>query len=390
MNPLVPLLLLLITSSAVSAGEFRVLNAKMRRGSWGSFDASFSPDGKVLAATRLQGTPIPRNQRRGSHTFESQVILWDVETGEKISEGPMVFGKMLSVQFLPGGDRLATARGVTGGHEVGFWSVAEEGRVLKYRKPQFIREVGITATTKASPDQIVTKLAVSPDGDTLAAYACYGFTGSGSVGSVSTLRLWPKSDGSRFVESRDPETFHIRDLCFSQDSQQIIALVGQAGLNTNGKENGFILTARSVDDPENVTFQRQFDGVPRDTAGLCAIPKTSWLAMGGNEDVLIFDLKTHEEVFRLKSPVPFPVTELAVSADGKFLAAGTEHGFGNAWIVIWKLDSQKVLANRQKDCRDLEFSPDSRFLAIAGNQLYLWDISEETGASQGTRGTRSR
>ena len=117
-----------------------------------------------------------------------------------------------------------------------------------------------------------------------------------------------------------------------------------------------MLTVRSVEDPEKVTFRRHFDNLPDETGGLCAIPKTTWLAMGGDEGVLIFDLKTEKEVALLKTPVPFPVTELTVSRDGKFLAAGTEHGFGNAWIILWELSSRRVRARRQHVCRDLELS----------------------------------
>ena len=336
MRTLSALFLLAVASTAI-AGEFRIRNEKMPKGSWGYFDAQFSPDGRVLAAPRLHGTPVPRRR----HRFSSQIILWDVESGERLHAGPMIPEKLQQVVFPPGGDRIATSRSLAG-REVGFWSVA--------------------------------------DGETLAAYVCYGLTGS-----ESALRLWPKSDGSKSVSSRDPKDFYIHDLCFSQDSQQIISLVGQTGTGTGKKDNGFVLTARSAEDPKKVTFRRHFDNLPDETAGPCAIPKTTWLAMGGDEGVLIFDLKTEKEVALLKTPVPFPVTELAVSIDGKFLAAGTEHGYGNAWIILWELGSRKILARRQHACRDLEFSPDNRFLSVAGNQLALWDISAETGAPRTSR-----
>lgn len=368
-------LLLLAAASTANAGEFRILNEKMPKGSWGYFDAQFSPDGKVLAAPRLQGTPVPR----GRHRFSSQIILWDVESGERLHAGPMIPEKLQQVVFLPGGDRIATSRSLAG-REVGFWSVADGGRSLKFRKPQFLREVGISATVKTTSDQIVTRLAVAPDGETLAAYVCYGLTGS-----ESALRLWPKSGGSKAVSSRDPKDFYIHDLCFSQDSQQIISLVGQTGTGTGKKHNGFVLTIRSVDDPDKVTFRRHFDDLPDETGGLCAIPKTTWLAMGGDEGVLIFDLKTEKKVALLKTPVSFPVTELAVSRDGRFLAAGTQRGYGNSWIILWELGSRNILAQHHHACRDLEFSPDNRFLSVAGNQLALWDISAETGAPRTSR-----
>lgn len=174
---LVFLLLLLVafvrTPCDVAAGEFRILNEKMPKGSWGFFDADFSPDGKVLAAPRLQGMLVPRSR----HRFESQVILWDVESGERLHAGPMIPRKLQQVVFLPGGDRIATSRTLAG-REVGFWSVADGGRSLRFRQPQFLREVGISATVKTTSDQIVTRLAVAPDGETLAAYVCYGMTGS--------------------------------------------------------------------------------------------------------------------------------------------------------------------------------------------------------------------
>ena len=140
-----------------------------------------------------------------------------------------------------------------------------------------------------------------------------------------------------------------------------------------------------MDDPDKVTFRRHFDDLPDETGGLCAIPKTTWLAMGGDEGVLIFDLKTEKKVALLKTPVSFPVTELAVSRDGRFLAAGTQRGYGNSWIILWELGSRNILAQHHHACRDLEFSPDNRFLSVAGNQLALWDISAETGAPRTSR-----
>ncbi len=118
--------------------------------------------------------------------------------------------------------------------------------------------------------------------------------------------------------------------------------------------------------------------------GLVFSPDGKTLAGGGSRDVRLWDVTTGE-VVRLYQGPKYPITALALSPDGRVLAATAPTGIpGNGthyWdIHLWGAATGKEL-RRWSDgitrISSLAFSPDSKTLACGGENRHLrfWDVS---------------
>jgi len=151
-------------------------------------------------------------------------------------------------------------------------------------------------------------------------------------------------------------------------------------------------------DLDNEIFRKHYPDMQDRFASLTPIPGTSWIAFPDkNDTVVVFDLAERQEEFRLESEdqrgrgvvlnndrrsaarrASDCVGSLASSHDGLFLAA-TVTSAGSSQIVIWDLKSRKLVARQtQAGGSDLEFSPNGKWLAVASNEIYLWDVSSYT------------
>lgn len=70
-------------------------------------------------------------------------------------------------------------------------------------------------------------------------------------------------------------------------------------------------------------------------------------------------------------PVERRISNVALSKDGKWLAAGTSQGL----ITIWNQGAARRVNFPRGALNDLQFSPDGRLLAIAGRDLGLYDLA---------------
>jgi|GEM_PF-2082123 WD40 repeat protein len=323
---------------------------------------------------------LRRDQRQSLASYvKSQLQLWDVETGELIAQSKAIPSRPTSssIRFLQDGKTVVSANGMSGGREVRIWSVADGVRELTYRKPKMIRDFGIAGAPMTTSDQLVTRVAVSPNGQSIAARGSYGMADTTTI-----LKIWPTRGAPRRRVSHEWNRFYFRDLCWSPDGDSVVVLLPhrEESHTAQGKRfggmagKGLVIVVRDAKDLDNEIFRKHYPDIPANSAGLMPISGTSWIAFPGPQGtVIVFDLSSLKEKFRLKDS-PALVRCLAASRDGSLLVAG-----GSSSIVIWTMKTRDVFARSRigsHSPHDLEFSPDGSKLAIAAHNLYMWDVTK--------------
>src|SRR5208337_4093923 len=276
-------------------------------------------------------------------------------------------GLVSSVAFSPDGKTLAA--GCSGGGKgagVVLWDVARRTRLVE--KP-----LGV-------PTHNVVSVAFSPDGKTLAA---------GYAGGSSGVVLWDVATRSQLVKAPlAVSEGDVQSVAFSPDGKTLAAgyAGGSSGVvlwdvatRTRWGESPLAVPAGDV---RSVAFSP--DGKTL-AAGCClrrflvkfgSIPS-------GEGGVVLWDVAIRSQL--VKAPLAVSegdVRSVAFSPDGKTLAAG--YAGGSSGVVLWDVATRSQLVKAPLavpagDVRGVAFSPDGKTLAAgyAGGSsgVVLWDVA---------------
>jgi WD40 repeat protein len=314
---------------------------------------AFTPDGKTLAATS-----------------DCLIRQWQIPTGKEINARPGHVHGVTSVAVSPQGKYVASgSRG-----DLWLWEAAT-GKAIR----QFKGHVGI-----------IEAIAFSPDGRYLV---------SGGENNDSTIRLWDVETGEQLRKQKDGYGGVGSSLVFSPDGKTIASAVRFWDVATGAKTRHFDFPHGNAvgfsPDGKRVAFGSD-DGPVRlwDLTGGRTI--TEWNANDRLERAngwearfspdldlaLLRSVNNHKVVWlcdvataRVVYVIPEPrVVSAAFSPDGKILAlAGDDVG-------LWDTATGREI-RRLKGHRDwlsaVAFSPDGRFLVSASrdNTLLVWDVS---------------
>jgi WD40 repeat protein len=354
---------------------------------------AFSPDGKTIAAGYLGA--------RGG----GGVVLWDTAAGRRLADTPLAVkeGKVTSVAFSPDGRTIAAgyqgdtvfglpvASPVGGGvalappvtASTGFggvvaWDAAARKRLAEQPLP-------------VSEGHLVTDVAFSPDGKTLAAAYGAGPIGSSNGGVRGGVVLWDTASRKRLPDA--PLTVNegmVHSVAFSPEGKAIA--VGYGIGDAFGSAGGIVLWdaiahTRLARDPlavkggsvRSVAFSR----VGKSLAA--GYGRASDYGFGATAGIVVCDSAGRERLSDDPLPVTGgPVTSVTFSRDGKSFAAG----YRGSGVVLWDATAgerlaRKRLAVKEYQVNSVAFSPDGKTLA-AGYYVYangyvggvvLWDAA---------------
>jgi WD40 repeat protein/transcriptional regulator with XRE-family HTH domain len=277
---------------------------------------SFSPDGKSLASTSLDGT----------------VKTWSLTPGqEMVTVTSQISSYGTRIAYNPNGKEFAT----NGGNGTAtFWST----------------DTGEPQMKLSGHTQEVLSLAFSLDGRHFA---------TGSLDE--TVKIWDVASGRELL-NLPANKFGVRDLAFSPDGRLIAS-------------GGFDGTA-NVWDAETGTLIHEITGHKGLVLGVAFSPNGSQLATSSTDTTIkIWDMKTGELLVTIEGQGS-GIRDIVYSPSGSLIAAGD----GDGKVILWDLTTRSrimTLTGHEAGIQSVAFSPDGKILASGSedNTAKLWDVA---------------
>jgi WD40 repeat protein len=292
---------------------------------------ALSPDGKTLAAG----------------VGDSQITLFDTESGKEKKTLKGHVGPVTKVAFNPTGDKLASVGRDT---VLRIWDT----------------EKGEQTQNLTGHEHPTTALAYSRDGTFIV-----------SGGEDSRISLWSedKEQKSAKYKLRDVLQGHldfVNDLAFNRDGT-ILA---------SASEDNRIKLWNFPSGKESLTLLGHADGVT--AVAFNPKGKTNLLASASKDGtVRLWDVSTGTQIQILEGPTK-PLTTVAFSPNGKSLAAAGEDGD----VFFWDADSgkplKKISKNKASKTKTIVFNP------VDDNSLFTGDEDGEISSLNVTEGRKNK
>jgi RNA polymerase sigma factor (sigma-70 family) len=289
---------------------------------------AFAPDGKSVVSSG------------GDHL----VRQWDVATGRQVGS----FGQhddrnkafaatrwMHSVTFSPDGKTLATGDHNTGWNvsTIRLWKVAD-GSQLKM--------------LQGHTDGVLC-LAYSPDGKTLA-----------SASADGSIRLWDPDKGTE-RQTLSGHEGAVRWIAWSSDGKRLVSTGA----------DGFVRIWNADKGSEERSFKAHAGGA----SGVVFTPDgEKVVSAGADKTMRIWEASTGKELQKVERRKP--IRALAVSPDGRLLAVG-----GDDEVLLWSLADEKEvrqLKGPHNEICTIAFSPDGKQVsasALTYTTIFLWETA---------------
>jgi uncharacterized protein with WD repeat len=281
------------------------------------FSVAFSPDGKSLASSNVNGI----------------IKLWDVSTGAELRTLKGHSSAVLSVAFSPDGKTLASG---SSDNTVKLWEVS----------------TGTELRTLGHSRQ-VNSVVFSPDGKTLA-----------SSGEDKTVKLWDVSSGAE-LRTLKGHSDTVASIAFSPDGKTLAS--GSVDKTVKLWEVSTGAELHTLKGHSNCVVSVAFN------------PSGKILASGGYDNtVRLWDVSSGTELRALEGHSNY-VTSVAFSPDGKILASGSWDNTVKLWNVSSGAEL-RTLKGHSNSVTWIAFSPNNKHF-VSGSfdtSIKVWELS--TGA----------
>ncbi len=275
-----------------------------------------SPDGATLAA--------------GSG--DSTVVLWDMDTHERIDVLGGHSKTVSSVAFSPDGSLLAAG---TQDGTIMIWDI-----VTREAVPPVEKHSGYIAD-----------VAFSPDGKTLAAAGWWD----------DTVKLWDVAT-REVVATLQMPTHPVLSVSFSSDGNTLASSSGGAVLLWDMATRDEVATLEHSSEVRTVAFS----------------PDGAMLAVSvpGAHSIVLWDVATRRKITSLQGGWAW-VNSMAFSPDGSTLALGTTSGTAELFNVLAE-KLEQAFPHTAGGVASVRFTPDGATLASASSDgiIELWNTSE--------------
>ena len=347
----------------IEAVESPQLVATLKGHEEGVWQVAWSPDGKTLASL--------------STTTNQEIKLWDMAERKERATLRSDLGDGYGLSFTPEGKTLVVGHykpddknGPTGG--ISLWDVATGQR---------------TALLQHARPRGVARLALSPDGKTLAASECWREEAKGEF--KRGLTLWDMASGK---PGRSLPAEYTTTMAFSPDGKMLARAayaIKDNRLDVVEVRYHELATGKELPALPNTASKNPINTLAFSTDGRT-------LAGADNQgNILLWDTASAKVRATLKQEDQRGVSALAFSPDGKTLAAAGSNAPGRdhqpGLIVLWDaVSGQKrlTLTGHTNAVMSVAFSPDGKLLASGARDrtVRLWDVTALPAASTASGG----
>jgi WD40 repeat protein len=281
----------------------------------------FSPDGKTLA----------------SGSYDKNVILWDVKTGQPIQTLSGHLDIVRTLAFSPDGKTLASG---SADKTIILWD-AETGQLRDQLRGHSV---------------LINSVSFSPDGSTLA-------SGSGDT----TIILWDMNPRQPLSRPLNGYTHFgpILSIAFSPDGKMLASGSVDTTIMLWNVEKGQSIGDQPLLGHTDIVRSVDFS------------PDGKILASGSNDKtIILWDVEKRQTIGQPWSGHSAPVTSVVFSPDGRRLASGSE----DKTIILWDVEKGQIigqpLSGHTTSVNSVAFSPDGKMLASGSGDgsIILWDV----------------
>ncbi len=253
-------------------------------------------------------------------------------------------------------------------------SVSHDGKWLAVRAKDAVSVWDLATRRQVMrTDGVWAAVAFSPTRPVLA------MCGSESPGTESRLRFWDAEAGKFLPDPPPPGTLDaggLLSLAFLADGQSMVTAT-RSNLSLRRSSDGMELATYPIGIRDGAYhFLQHQVGHPVHLA-----QGTNLLAVAeASRQIRVIDVTNGREIFKTTVPGGGDLASVALSADGRILAAGGT--VGETGIRLWDVSSGRelgVLEGHRNYVTSLLFWPDGKTLASGGadNTIRIWDVEKK-------------